>query len=141
MGHRETLGVSSNADSDEIKRAYRKLAKEAHPDHSKSPGAAEAFKRIKEAHDALMNKEVPVVDADTIQKATATAAKATAAAAFTPPPPPTMTDEELERIQDLDRQAAKKSMLSFFKRKKESFELRRHRHRIKTNTRRLDGKY
>ena len=43
------LGVSRNATKEEIKSAYKKLAKQHHPDLSKSPDAAEKFKEINEA--------------------------------------------------------------------------------------------
>lgn len=42
----EVLGVSKNATDDEIKRAYRKLAKKYHPDLNKEPDAAEKFKEV-----------------------------------------------------------------------------------------------
>ena len=45
----ETLGVSKTASADEIKSAFRKLAKKYHPDVNKEPGAAEKFKEIGEA--------------------------------------------------------------------------------------------
>lgn len=46
----EILGVSKNASVDEIKKAYRKLALEWHPDRNKSAGANEKFKEINEAY-------------------------------------------------------------------------------------------
>lgn len=46
----KVLGVSRNADEQEIKRAFRKLAQQYHPD--KNPGNAEAEKRFKEANEA-----------------------------------------------------------------------------------------
>ena len=49
----EVLGVSKNATEDEIKRAYRKLAKKYHPDLNKEPGAAEKFKEVNEANEVL----------------------------------------------------------------------------------------
>ena len=48
MDHYTTLGVSKNASQDEIKRAYRQLAKEHHPD--KPAGNAERFKQINHAY-------------------------------------------------------------------------------------------
>lgn len=49
----ETLGVSETATSDEIKSAYRKLARKYHPDVSKEKDAEERFKAINEAHEVL----------------------------------------------------------------------------------------
>lgn len=49
----ETLGVNKNASDEEIKRAFRKLAKQYHPDVNKEPGAAEKFKEIGEAYAVL----------------------------------------------------------------------------------------
>ncbi|ADX98009.1 DnaJ domain-containing protein [Mycoplasma suis] len=47
------LGVSRSASQDEIKKAYRKLAKEYHPDINKSAGAEKKFKEINEAYEVL----------------------------------------------------------------------------------------
>jgi molecular chaperone DnaJ len=49
----EVLGVSRDAGDDEIKRAYRKLAKKYHPDLNKAPDAAEKFKEVNEAYEVL----------------------------------------------------------------------------------------
>ena len=49
----EVLGVDKNASADEIKKAYRSLAKKYHPDVNKEPGAEEKFKEINEAYDTL----------------------------------------------------------------------------------------
>ncbi len=49
----EILGISKNASEAEIKSAYRKLARKHHPDVDKSAGAAEKFKEVSEAYQAL----------------------------------------------------------------------------------------
>ena len=49
----DVLGVSRNASADEIKSAYRKLAKKYHPDLNKAPDAAEKFKEVNEAYEGL----------------------------------------------------------------------------------------
>lgn len=53
----EVLGVSKGASQDEIKRAYRQLAKKYHPDINKEPGAEEKFKEINEAYDTLSDEQ------------------------------------------------------------------------------------
>jgi len=53
----ETLGVSPNATQDEIKKAYRKLARKYHPDINKSPEAEEKFKEINAAYEILSDPQ------------------------------------------------------------------------------------
>ena len=49
----EVLGVSKSASAAEIKKAYRKLSKQYHPDINKEPGAEDKFKEISEAYEVL----------------------------------------------------------------------------------------
>jgi len=51
------LGVSKNATEDEIKKAFKRLARKYHPDVSKEPGAEEKFKEINEAYTVLSDPE------------------------------------------------------------------------------------
>jgi molecular chaperone DnaJ len=49
----KVLGVDKKASQDDIKKAYRKLARKYHPDTNKEPGAEDRFKQISEAYDTL----------------------------------------------------------------------------------------
>ncbi|MFX8727532.1 DnaJ domain-containing protein, partial [Acinetobacter baumannii] len=52
------LGVSRSASEKDIKSAYRKLAKELHPDHNKdNPRATERFAQVTSAYDLLSDKD------------------------------------------------------------------------------------
>src|SRR5688572_15508559 len=53
----ETLGVGRDATADEVKRAFRRLAMEYHPDRNSEPGAEAKFKEINEAYEVLSDQE------------------------------------------------------------------------------------
>jgi curved DNA-binding protein len=53
----EILGVTRSADADEVKRAYRKLARKYHPDVSKEKNAEDKFKEVQEAYEVLRDAE------------------------------------------------------------------------------------
>ena len=53
----ETLGVSRSADAEEVKRAYRKLARKYHPDVSKEKNAEAKFKDVQEAYEVLRDSD------------------------------------------------------------------------------------
>lgn len=146
MNHNEVLGVKSNATTGEIQQAFRKAALEHHPDHSNSPEAAEAFARIKQARDELMKRAATVQETESVQQSTTAAVKATANAAFATAPVVDdlfdgFTPDEIVYIQNLDRLANQKPKRAFFGRSKESTELKKHRKKLATNNRRLQGLY
>ena len=51
------LGVARGASDDDIKKAYRRLARKYHPDVSKEPNAKERFQEVSEAYETLRDKE------------------------------------------------------------------------------------
>src|SRR5205823_1333460 len=53
----EVLGVARAADEGEIKRAFRRLARELHPDVSEAPDAQERFREAVEAYEVLSKRE------------------------------------------------------------------------------------
>ena len=61
----KVMGVNRDADSKDIKLAYRRLARKYHPDISKEPNAEEKFKELGEAYEVLKDPEkrnVPFVN-------------------------------------------------------------------------------
>ena len=52
-----TLGVARDASEEEIRRAYRKLARKLHPDVDKSPGATQRFAQVGEAYEVLKDPQ------------------------------------------------------------------------------------
>jgi hypothetical protein len=59
------LGVRSDADLPEIKAAFRRLAREFHPDRNKSPGAEEKFNELTEAYSTIVSSYGLPITADT----------------------------------------------------------------------------
>jgi molecular chaperone DnaJ len=53
----EILGVSRDADKEEVKQAFRRLARKYHPDVNKEPGAEERFKEINRAYEVVSDPE------------------------------------------------------------------------------------
>ncbi|HEY6423576.1 MAG TPA: DnaJ C-terminal domain-containing protein [Pseudonocardiaceae bacterium] len=53
----DALGVSRTASTDELQRAYRKLARQYHPDVNHDPGAEESFKEVSEAYSVLSDPD------------------------------------------------------------------------------------
>jgi molecular chaperone DnaJ len=53
----ELLGVTRDASADDIKRAFRRLARELHPDVSETPDAEHRFREVVEAYEVLSNSE------------------------------------------------------------------------------------
>ena len=53
----QTLGVAREAPADEVKKAYRKLARKYHPDVSKEPEAEKRMKEVNEAYEVLSDPE------------------------------------------------------------------------------------
>jgi len=53
----EILGCKKDASQDDIKKAYRRLARKFHPDVNKNPEAEERFKEIGEANEVLSDPE------------------------------------------------------------------------------------
>lgn len=149
MNYNQLLGVNHDASEADIQKAFRVAAMEIHPDHNNEPEAAEAFIRIREARDKLLEgagrHEVPH-DSSSAQQATAVAMKATANATYAAYNPVTapvveLTAEEIAHIQELDELAVRYAKRTVLGRRNESEEVRRHRRKIKTFNSRINGNY
>lgn len=145
MRHNEVLGVAHGAGASEIQSASRRAAMDVHPDHSNSPEAAEAFRRIKEARDKLLAEaklHEHSNDAASIQQVTAAAVKATTNAAYATPVTDDMfagmTPEEIAHVQMLDDLVYRTSKQLF---RREDDEIAKHRRTLKTGKARISGKY
>ncbi|HBB39651.1 MAG TPA: molecular chaperone DnaJ, partial [Candidatus Aquiluna sp.] len=55
--HYEVLGLSRDATEDQIKKAYRKLARELHPDLNKEENAEDRFKLVTHAYEVLSDPQ------------------------------------------------------------------------------------
>ena len=53
----DLLGVSRDADADEVKKAYRRLARQYHPDVNPDPAAQEKFKEVSRAYEVLSDPQ------------------------------------------------------------------------------------
>ncbi len=58
----ETLGVNRNSSENDIKIAYKQLAKKYHPDLNKEPDAKERFIEIHNAYETIINQPAPSID-------------------------------------------------------------------------------
>ncbi len=76
----EVMGVAEDASADDIKKAYRRLARKYHPDVSSAPGAEEKFKALGEAYEVLKDPDKRD-EYDTLRKYGAFAGEQ-----FSPPP-------------------------------------------------------
>lgn len=72
--HYDTLGVAANAPAADIKRAYRKLARQFHPDVSKEPDAEARFKQLAVAWETLGDAEARAAYDESLAQARARAA-------------------------------------------------------------------
>jgi molecular chaperone DnaJ len=55
----DVLGLPHNAPLDDVKKSYRKLAKQFHPDVNKDPGAEDKFKQVSQAYEDILNPPAP----------------------------------------------------------------------------------
>lgn len=94
------LGIAANADAAAIKRAFRKLAMALHPDRNPETDAADKFKRVRSAYDAMM---AALLDAEADAEFSEDAA---APADATPAPEQTPRGEDLQRNLELTLEEA-----------------------------------
>lgn len=153
MNPNKLLGVNTGASKGEIQQAYRKAAKEYHPDINQSPEANEAFIRIREARDTLL-KEAENIEAQSsrVAQASDAAQRATSSAIFTQPQstqhfqypsssPHVPTSKEIKEEQALDHAAMQSMRRSLFRRRPVPPRVADHRNKIKTRNNRIIGKY
>ena len=76
MSHYRALGLQENASHDEIKKAYRKLAKTYHPDVNSSADATQRFIAINNSYEVLMNPQVNFFEEFIVDKGPKTATTA-----------------------------------------------------------------
>lgn len=109
--HYQTLGIPRNAGPEEIKSAYRKLARKFHPDVSREPHAEIQFKEVGEAYKILKDPEkrlaydqIPSGSPEYRQESRPQPKKAgpreSASQFREPPPPPKREDENFGHILD-----------------------------------------
>ena len=61
MNHYQVLGLLPGATEEDVKKAYRKLAMQWHPDRNNSPEAEQKIREINKSYDYLMNKPQPAI--------------------------------------------------------------------------------
>lgn len=124
MNPYKILGIDLEASKAEVLKAFRKKAREAHPDRNKSPEAAKEFQKLLRARDILLEgNETP--KAREIKKRVQKS------------PTSQKSPEEIKKEQELDKKAGAKKKLF----KKESEIVKKHRQQLKTSRQRLSGKY
>lgn len=95
------LGLSSTASKDEVRRAYRKLVLQWHPDKNPSPEAHAKFIAITEAYDILMGERAAPRTGTTYRRSTT---------AYAPPKPKIAAEIRREKRQNHDQMLREKFM-------------------------------
>ncbi|GHU07611.1 hypothetical protein FACS189431_2460 [Alphaproteobacteria bacterium] len=120
MTHYETLGVKQTATEDEVKAAFRKLAKAHHPDKG---GSTEKFAAIREAYEILksplLRRDYDLTlnpeRVDRVKNTTYDFHTATSPPPPPPPPPPKIDEDDIIRqLQKISRNIRLWSILGFF---------------------------